>query len=117
MGRMGFPGQDRLISSEIIVLNQAAVGRNPVALGQDNQISENQLFSQNFDLFAIPDDPGIGRQQLSQRFNICLPHHQSPSFYYFFANNFFHTLPKTKLLSISVYPLFYLTNQFFIFPF
>ena len=57
--RHRFAGEGRIVGAYLEFLDEAAIRRDIVTLGQQQDIPGDQIFRQDFDLDAVPQDPGI----------------------------------------------------------
>ena len=68
MHRVRFTGQRGLVDLKVVVVHEAAVGGDQVALGQEEYVARHQLFSQYAGFLAVSDHAGIGGQELFKGF-------------------------------------------------
>ena len=67
VNRMGFSRERRLVDPKIVILHQPRIRRDPVALGEQYQITRHQFLRRNALFLAVAHDARIGRQKLLER--------------------------------------------------
>ena len=75
LGRIGFPGQQRLVDVEVAALEHAAVGRDEIAGDQFDDVTRNDLVHRDCDGATVAASGGVYRDRTAQRLDRVLRAH------------------------------------------